>query len=170
MASQIIAGSIVCSTIYSGADPKFRVTGLCERNPLVTSGFPSQRTSNAENVSNWWRHHEIYLHEHYNVRVLLYLTKLFQSRLRWGLLNQFPVFRYFPNNPLCKQHWLPIEYHVWIVYAAAQLRTRQFASGSKKLTGFYSKQTINGRSLSYSKNTEPYPGQRSFHRAPWRCQ
>ena len=30
---------------------------LCEGNPPVTGGFPSQRVSNAENVSIWWRHH-----------------------------------------------------------------------------------------------------------------
>ena len=37
---------------------KLRVTGLdCEGNPSVTGGFPSQRDSNAENVSIWWRHH-----------------------------------------------------------------------------------------------------------------
>ena len=35
---------------------KVRVTGICERNLLVT-GFPSQRASNTENVSIWWRHH-----------------------------------------------------------------------------------------------------------------
>ena len=29
---------------------KHRVTGLCEGNPSVTGGFPSQRVSNAENV------------------------------------------------------------------------------------------------------------------------
>ena len=34
------------------------VTGLCEGNSLVTSEFPSQRTSNAENMSIWWSHHE----------------------------------------------------------------------------------------------------------------
>ena len=34
-----------------------RVTGLCEGNPPVTGGFPSQRASNTENVSIWWRHH-----------------------------------------------------------------------------------------------------------------
>ena len=34
---------------------KLRVIGLCEWNPLVTAGFPSQRSSNAENVSIWWR-------------------------------------------------------------------------------------------------------------------
>ena len=38
--------------------PKLRVTGLCAGNPPMTSEFPAQRTSNAENVSIWWRHHE----------------------------------------------------------------------------------------------------------------
>ena len=37
---------------------KLRVTGLCKGSPSVTDGFPSQRVSNAENVSIWWRHHE----------------------------------------------------------------------------------------------------------------
>ena len=38
---------------------KIRVTGLCEGNPPVTGGFPSQRASNAENVSILWRHHAV---------------------------------------------------------------------------------------------------------------
>ena len=36
--------------------PKLRVTGLCEGNPPVTSGFSPHRVSNAKNVSIWWRH------------------------------------------------------------------------------------------------------------------
>ena len=36
---------------------QFRVIGLCEGNPPVIGEFSSQRTSNAENVSIWWRHH-----------------------------------------------------------------------------------------------------------------
>ena len=36
---------------------KLPVTGLCEGNSTVTGEFPAQRTSNAENVSIWWRHH-----------------------------------------------------------------------------------------------------------------
>ena len=37
---------------------KHRVTGLCEGNSPVTGEFPTQRTSDAENVSIiWWRHH-----------------------------------------------------------------------------------------------------------------
>ena len=38
---------------------KLRITGICEGNPPVTGGFPSQRASNAENVSIWWRHHGV---------------------------------------------------------------------------------------------------------------
>ena len=37
---------------------KLRVTGLCAGNSPGTGEFPAQRTSNAENVSIWWRHHE----------------------------------------------------------------------------------------------------------------
>ena len=37
---------------------KLRVTGLCDGNSSVTGEFPTQRASNAENVSIWWRHHE----------------------------------------------------------------------------------------------------------------
>ena len=36
---------------------KLRVTGLCEGKPPVTDGFVSQRASNAEDISIWWRHH-----------------------------------------------------------------------------------------------------------------
>ena len=35
---------------------KPRVSGLCEENSPVTSKFPAQTASNAENVSIWWRH------------------------------------------------------------------------------------------------------------------
>ena len=36
---------------------KLRITGLCEGNSPVTGEFPSQRASNAENASAWWRRH-----------------------------------------------------------------------------------------------------------------
>ena len=38
---------------------KLRFTGLCEGNSPVTGEFLSQRASNAENVSIWWRHHDM---------------------------------------------------------------------------------------------------------------
>ena len=36
---------------------KLCISGLCEGNPPVTSGFPSQMASNMENVPIWWHHH-----------------------------------------------------------------------------------------------------------------
>ena len=38
---------------------KLRVTGLCAGNSPMTAKFPAQMASNAENVSIWWRHHDI---------------------------------------------------------------------------------------------------------------
>ena len=58
MASQITSLTIVYSTVYSRRKSKktseLRVTGLCAGN--------SQRASNAENVSFWWRQHGLTYH------------------------------------------------------------------------------------------------------------
>ena len=63
MASQNTSLTIVYSAVYSGADQrktsKLCVTGLCAGNSPVTGEFPAQMVSNAENVSIWWRHHEV---------------------------------------------------------------------------------------------------------------
>ena len=37
---------------------QLRVAGLCEGNSSVTGEFSAKRSSNAENISIWWRHHE----------------------------------------------------------------------------------------------------------------
>ena len=37
---------------------KLRVTGLCEGNSPMIGEFPTQRTSDMENVSIWWCHHD----------------------------------------------------------------------------------------------------------------
>ena len=58
MASQITGVSIVCSTVCSEKTAELHVAGLCEGNPPVTDGFPSQMASNAVNGSIWWRHHD----------------------------------------------------------------------------------------------------------------
>ena len=44
----------------SNKTSKLRVTSYYEENPPLTVGFPSQRASNAENVSIWWHHHGKY--------------------------------------------------------------------------------------------------------------
>ena len=59
MASQITSIWTVCSVVCLKKTSKLRITGICEGNPAVTGGFPSQRSNNAENVSIWWRHHEV---------------------------------------------------------------------------------------------------------------
>ena len=41
---------------------KLRVTGLCVGNSPETGEFPAQMASNAENISIWWRHHELENH------------------------------------------------------------------------------------------------------------
>ena len=42
---------------WSKKTSKLRVTGLCDGNLPVAGKFSTQKASNAENVSIWWRHH-----------------------------------------------------------------------------------------------------------------
>ena len=60
--SQITGVSIVWWTIQAQIQKnisKLHVAGFCEGNSPLTCEFPAQRASNAENVSIWWRHHEL---------------------------------------------------------------------------------------------------------------
>ena len=61
VASQFTSLAIVYSTVYSRRrskkTSKLRATCLCAGNSPVTGEFPTQRASNAENVSILWRHH-----------------------------------------------------------------------------------------------------------------
>ena len=62
MASQITSLTIVYSTVYSGVDQRQSSALLAfVGNSPVTGEFPAQMASNAENVSIWWRHHEVSL-------------------------------------------------------------------------------------------------------------
>ena len=60
MASQITSLTIIYSSVYSGADQRKHQSSasLAFVNSPVTGEFPTQRASNAENVSIWWRHHD----------------------------------------------------------------------------------------------------------------
>ena len=77
---------------------KFRVTGLCGGNSPV----PSQRSSNAENVSIWWRHHVLYyrrrvfgLHNLYHH--ILSIPVLQRARIKpgVGVTNAIPPVPFF---------------------------------------------------------------------------
>ena len=60
---------------------KLRVTGLCAGNSPGTGEFPAQMASNAENISIWWRHHEMHFHECQVLGVDWNFTEVFFS---WG--------------------------------------------------------------------------------------
>ena len=55
--------------IYKSFRRLFLVMAMVTRN--VTGGFPSQRASNADNFSIWWRHHE-----GFSVWIILYVVHL----------------------------------------------------------------------------------------------
>ena len=60
MASQITSVTIVYSTVRSAQiKENIRVIGLCVGNSVVTGKFPAQMAINAENISIWWRHHDV---------------------------------------------------------------------------------------------------------------
>ena len=54
IASQINSLTIVFSTVYLDTDQRKHQSSVS----LASGEFPAQMTSNAENVSIWWRHHD----------------------------------------------------------------------------------------------------------------
>ena len=94
--------------------PKLRVTGLCAGNSPGpgTGEFPTQIASNAENVSIWWRHHDISI-----PHVPIELGAVFWQMVQWwGSLNLCFIQRWFylsavkkhsnqkNNNKASKEH------------------------------------------------------------------
>ena len=74
---------------------KLHVTGLCAGNSTVTSEFPAQMASNAENVSIWWRHHVMLLFEAPHPMPMSAITGCKLANLGWNKIesqNIFPVF------------------------------------------------------------------------------
>ena len=63
IASQITSLTIVYPTVYSDADERKHQSSaslaICAGTSPVTGEFTAQKASNAENVSIWWRHHEM---------------------------------------------------------------------------------------------------------------
>ena len=62
VASQITSLTILLNRLFkrrSKKTSKLRVTGVCAGSSPGTGEFPAQMASNAENVSIWWRHHDV---------------------------------------------------------------------------------------------------------------
>ena len=94
MASQVTSITIFYSTVNifrhrSKKTSKLRVTGLCEVNSLVTGEFPTQRASNTENVSIWWRHHD-YRHRHCHIAVVIAIV----MQLSWLWYFHYLICQY----------------------------------------------------------------------------
>ena len=98
MASQIIGVSIVCSTgPPSKKTSKLRVTGLCKGNPPVTGGFPSQRPSNAEDVSICRRDHDLTALMEMNKYICQTLhekTLHLAKRMSWNYILELCLFKF----------------------------------------------------------------------------
>ena len=70
--------------------------------------------------------HSIVLHESVKRHFKIWLLTaaqcyLFKRDTLWGLLSQFPPFRYFPNFSALSKQTLAIEYHVYISQVSPQL-------------------------------------------------
>ena len=64
---------------------KLRVTSLCVGNSPGTGEFPAQMASNAENVSIWWRHHEMFWNfPPYHAHVIYYNFYLPRVKCNWS--------------------------------------------------------------------------------------
>ena len=63
MASQITRLTIVYLTIHPSADQRKHQSSaskaFVEENSPVIGELPEQRASNEDNVSSWWRHHDL---------------------------------------------------------------------------------------------------------------
>ena len=102
----------------SNKTSKLCVTGLCEGNPPVTGGFPSQRASNAENVSIWWRHHGMhcgtsmvsYLHDKTSLLFLIWFT--------WDVAHTITRIDFCVQPPLKFEHgWVIISHRfMWMLF------------------------------------------------------
>ena len=71
MASQTTSLTIIYSTVYSGVYQRKHQNSaslaFVMGNSPVTGEFPSQRASNAGNVSIWWRHHDLDDRDHHTL-------------------------------------------------------------------------------------------------------
>ena len=103
---------------------KLRVTGLCVGNSPVTSEFPSQRASNAENVSICWRHHGVPGWGYGDI--LLAVTRY---STRKGQLPSLSL-AYGINCPLIKSNNSILETRRWFINPALYLANTRWPENS----------------------------------------
>ena len=71
--------------------PRLRVTGLCAGNSPGTGEFPAQMASNAENVSIWWRHHEVNITKKSHFGSISSIDNQDELAVSWGEVLNFEI-------------------------------------------------------------------------------
>ena len=102
---------------------KLRITGLCAGNSPVTSEFPAQMASNAENVSISWCHHVLFIWA-----VLRWCAKVINSHsaTRFHVIYDTVLlcFVYMSSSQLILQSYLRGDHeaitHYWPLYQDTQ--------------------------------------------------
>ena len=92
---------------------KLRVTGLCVENSPVTSEFPAQMPSNAENVSIWWRHHDfeyLILRAQYKTAVTANVLELMQFCAKPSIYLYAYIYM---NIYICRYIWIYICIYIY---------------------------------------------------------
>ena len=83
--------------------PRFLLLILCEGNTPVTGGFPSQRATNADNVSMAWRFHDAANHLHSDHCGFVYGTRglTIKTSILASLTGQWLVTGRLPSDIQC---------------------------------------------------------------------
>ena len=63
-----------------------QLLAFCERKPQVTGGFPTQRASNAENVSIYWHHQCFIGMRQYQITQMPYVV-LYAAKEKWSIVK-----------------------------------------------------------------------------------
>ena len=104
---------------------KLRVTGLCVGNSPGIADFPTQRASNAENVSIWWRHPVFYI---FNCRLdaMADVTEGDNAKAMDVIKRVVNETAEAAIGGLLKQGTSPLTSHSVALNAAVQIRSRTY--------------------------------------------
>ena len=95
----------------SKKESMLHVTGLCAGKSPVTGEFSAQMPSNAENVSIWWRHHEIFLDSFYDIGPISRLAISQLPPCQWTNPGEYGW-----NGPIPKYHTVWSLYRIHCMY------------------------------------------------------
>ena len=102
MVSQMFTQPFIRAQIKNQTS-KFRVTGLWAGNSPVSGEFPAQRTSNAENISIWWRHHG-HEYDYSRMGIILHNLHIVSSNFIHPRIQGSPWLGIFADIPLLLIH------------------------------------------------------------------